>query len=236
MTQNSRDRRPGWGTFILLIISVVMVVTFVLLGNWQMRRLSWKLDLIETVEARAFGEAQALPARFDPENHPYLRVGFTGTPLDHHVLVKAVTELGPGHWVMQPYQSESSIVWVNRGYVPSDKKPPTYWADAPSVITGLLRPSEPEGTLLETNDPAIDRWVARDTAQMSTAVGLGDTVDYFVDADHLAATGASPRGGLTIISFTNNHLSYALTWYAMAVLFLVALIWVARSYRSLLDD
>ncbi len=236
MTQDSRDRRPGWGTALLAVISVVMVVTFVLLGNWQVRRLFWKLDLIETVEARAFGEAQPLPARFDPEHHSYLRVGFTGSPLDHHIIVKAVTELGPGYWVMQPYQSDVGLIWVNRGFVPNDKKTPEAWDDAPEHITGLLRATEPEGTLLERNEPDINRWVSRDTRQMAETLGLGETTAYFVDADHLAEAGQSPRGGLTIIKFTNNHLSYALTWYAMAALFLAALIWVALRYRKLLDD
>ena len=236
MTQEGHDRRPGWGTALLVLISAVMVVTFVLLGNWQMRRLAWKLDLIETVEARAFGEAEALPARFDAETHPYLRVSFTGTPLPQHLLVKAVTELGPGYWVMQPYEVEIGLIWVNRGFVPNDKKSPDQWVPAPAEITGLIRPSEPKGTLLETNDPANNRWVARDTIQMSTALNLPAALPYFVDADYLSPAGTAPRGGLTIVSFRNSHLSYALTWYAMAVLFLAALIWVALRYRKLLDS
>ncbi len=236
MTQDRHERRPGWGTAVLLLISVVMVVTFVLLGNWQMRRLFWKLDLIETVEARAFGEEQPLPARFDASDHNYLRVGFDGTPLSQHILVKAVTELGPGFWVMQPYDTTNGLVWVNRGFVPGNKKTPAAWDPAPHQITGLIRASEQEGTLLESNDPAANRWVARDTYQMSAALGLEVARPFFVDADHLAPIGAAPRGGLTIVTFRNSHLSYALTWYAMAALFLGALIWVSLRYRKLLDS
>ncbi|MBT8153870.1 SURF1 family protein [Epibacterium ulvae] len=236
MTHNRHERRPGWGTAALLLISAVMVVTFVLLGNWQMRRLFWKLDLIETVEARAFGDEQPLPARFDADDHVYLRVSFDGTPLPQHILVKAVTELGPGYWVMQPYATDPGLLWVNRGFVPSAKKTSEQWATAPQHITGLIRPSAHQGTLLERNDPAANRWVARDTSQMSQALGLDASLPYFVDADHLAPLGASPRGGLTIVQFRNSHLSYALTWYAMAVLFLGALIWIALRYRKLLDS
>ena len=236
MTQNRHSHRPGWGTAILALISVVMVVTFVLLGNWQMRRLFWKLDLIETVEARAFGEAQALPARFDADQHAYLRVGFEGTPLPQHILVKAVTELGPGFWVMQPYDTQKGLLWVNRGFVSSADKTPDRWSDAPQKITGLIRPSEGEGTLLESNDPTAQRWVARNTVQMARALDLATPLPYFVDADHLAQPGSAPRGGLTIVSFRNSHLSYALTWYAMAILFMATLIWVALRYRKLLDS
>lgn len=236
MTQEGHTRRPGWGTALLGLISAVMVVAFVLMGNWQMRRLAWKLDLIETVEARAFGEAQTLPARFDADAQAYLRVGFKGSPRPQHILVKAVTELGPGFWVMQPYETAVGLLWVNRGFVPDDKKSPNTWSPAPTQITGLIRPSEPEGTLLERNDPAANRWVARDTAQMSAALDLAAPLPYFVDADHLTAPGAVPRGGMTIVQFRNSHLSYALTWYAMAVLFLAALAWVALRYRKLMDS
>ena len=51
---------------------------------------------------------------------------------------------------------------------------------------------------------------------------------YFIDADHMEAEDAWPRGGLTQVKFRNSHLSYALTWYAMAALFLGAMIYVIR--------
>jgi surfeit locus 1 family protein len=40
-----------------------------------------------------------------------------------------------------------------------------------------------------------------------------------------------PVGGLTVISFPNNHLVYALTWYALAVMMVAALVWVIRDER-----
>ena len=35
-------------------------------------------------------------------------------------------------------------------------------------------------------------------------------------------------GGLTVVSFHNNHLVYALTWYALALMVAGAFYWVAR--------
>lgn len=233
MSDQNTARRPGWVTVLLLGLSAVLIVVFVLLGNWQMRRLAWKVELIEAVESRAFGEPAALPDVFDPDQHAYLRVSVDGQfPTTGAILVKAVTELGPGFWVMSPMTTDEGVLWVNRGFVSSDQKQPENWVETDSRITGLLRPTEPEGTLLERNDPGNDRWVSRDTLAMSKALGLGDTLPYFIDAEHAGAPEAWPRGGLTIVKFRNTHLSYALTWYAMAVLFAAALVYVVRSGRS----
>ena len=45
--------------------------------------------------------------------------------------------------------------------------------------------------------------------------GLGPVASYFIDADK----GADPLpvGGLTVATFRNAHLSYALTWFALAL-------------------
>ena len=39
---------------------------------------------------------------------------------------------------------------------------------------------------------------------------------YFIDADATANPGGLPVGGLTVVRFRNSHLSYALTWFALA--------------------
>ena len=232
MTERSSPRRPIWVTGILLVLSAVMVVVFVLLGNWQVRRLAWKTDLIEAVDARAFGEPVGLPAQFDPDQHAYLRVSVTGDFLPvKPIVVKAVTEIGPGYWAMVPLQTDQGILWINRGFVPPEAKEVQYWTAPAAPVQGLLRPTVPEGTLLEQNRPKIERWVSRDTQAMSQARDLGPTLDYFLDADPQSQPGMLPLGGMTLIKFSNSHLSYALTWYAMAVLFVIALIYVVRSAR-----
>ncbi|MEM6824236.1 MAG: SURF1 family cytochrome oxidase biogenesis protein, partial [Pseudomonadota bacterium] len=138
----------------------------------------------------------------------------------------------PGSWVMSPLHTDLGIVWVNRGFVASSREPSHLWTAMPEKIVGLLRPTEPLGTLLERNDPASKRWVSRDTRAMSDALGLGATQPFFIDADHIGDPEDWPRGGMTILKFRNTHLSYALTWYAMAILLLGAVVAVIRRKRS----
>jgi surfeit locus 1 family protein len=90
---------------------------------------------------------------------------------------------------------------------------------------------------LRHNDPAHDRWYARDVQAIAGARGLTDVAPYFVDAD-AAPTEASgsnaswPEGGLTVIDFPNNHLVYLITWYLLALMVAVGVWYVGRAeYR-----
>ena len=111
---------------------------------------------------------------------------------------------------------------VNRGFVPKDRKATAARAtgNPPGEVevTGLLRVTEPGGAFLRTNDPAANRWYSRDVAAIAKARGLGETAPYFVDADGAPNRGGYPVGGLTIVRFPDNHLVYALTWFALCAL------------------
>lgn len=50
---------------------------------------------------------------------------------------------------------------------------------------------------------------------MSASLGI-ETVPWFLDATTGLPGGPTP--GLTVVSFRNHHLQYALTWFAMALL------------------
>jgi surfeit locus 1 family protein len=58
---------------------------------------------------------------------------------------------------------------------------------------------------------------------------------YFVDAEAdpsiSAETADYPVRGLTVIAFPNSHLVYALTWYGLALMVLVAAWYVWRDER-----
>ncbi|MEM6589848.1 MAG: SURF1 family protein [Pseudomonadota bacterium] len=230
MNDDDSPVRPLWVDVTILSLAAVVFVTMLGLGTWQVQRLGWKLNLIETVEARAFGAPVTAPFGPVTENdHAYLRV-ITEEGVFMHDLsqrVKALTELGAGSWLMTPLQTDTRIIWINRGFVPTGSETPQA-ASAPATIIGLLRITEPGGTVLEKNDPAAGRWFSRDVAALSDDAGLGRTAGYFIDADHTGAEDDWPRGGLTQVQFRNSHLSYALTWYAMALLFLGGMVYVIR--------
>ncbi|WP_343227305.1 SURF1 family protein [Pseudoxanthomonas sp. PXM01] len=217
---------------------------FVALGVWQLQRMAWKHDLIARVDARIHAKAVPVPA---PAQWPaiteaadsYRRVAVTGRFVpDSEARTQAVTELGGGFWVLQPLQTdEGDYVLVNRGFVPIGGTVAPAPADRVAV-EGLLRISEPEGGFLRHNVPDQDRWYSRDVAAIARKQELpaGQVAPFFIDADRDQASREWPRGGMTVVKFRDSHLSYALTWFGMAVLTLLAGGYVVASERRLRHD
>ncbi len=216
------------------------------LGTWQLERRAWKHELVARVEERVHAAPVAAPG---PAEWPlvsaardeYRRVRVAGTFLhDRAALVQAATALGAGHWVLTPLRTaDGSIVLVNRGFVSpehraqalrGDSGPP---AGGEVVVTGLLRLTEPGGGFLRRNDPAADRWHSRDVQAIAASRNLAGVAPYFIDAG--APPGAAPGEGdtgpvpgLTVTAFSDSHLVYALTWYALAAMVALGAGHVAR--------
>lgn len=211
--------------WIFVAMSCVAFCVFTALGVWQLHRLQWKLDLIERVESRIHAEPAALPpasewSQVTAERDEYRHVQLEGHFIaNHETRVQALTALGAGFWVMSPFQlQDGSIVLVNRGFAPSPDKGELPSSSA-AVFAGLVRMSEPGGGFLRNNVPADDRWYSRDVAGIAAAKGLVNLAPFFIDADAQGDGSPQwPRGGLTVTRFSNNHLGYALTWFALALL------------------
>ncbi len=218
----TRTRRPWW----LIGLGVLAVSLLVGLGVWQLQRLQWKTALIERVEAGLVAPPSAAPGPdlwtdVTSDTAEYRRVEVNGQYLpSDDTLVKAVTSRGSGFWVMSPFETDDGWrLFINRGFVPddrtadSDRRRP----EGEQTVTGLLRLTQPGGAFLRDNDPAANRWFSRDTVAIAEALGLGEVAPYFIDAD--ASGDTMPVGGLTVVTFPNNHLGYAITWFGLAAVF-----------------
>ncbi|PWC36597.1 Surfeit locus 1 family protein [Azospirillum sp. TSO35-2] len=236
----TKGARPVWALALFGVLALAGIAGLTALGVWQLERRVWKLDLIERVDARIHAAPVATPG---PDTWPavtaakdeYRRVRVTGRFLnDRETLVQAVTDLGGGFWVLTPLRTDDGFtVLVNRGFVPPEKRDPASRAagqpEGETSITGLLRMTEPKGGFLRANDPAAGRWFSRDVAAIAAARGLGEVAPYFIDADATPNPGGGPVGGLTVVSFPNSHLGYALTWFALDLMLIG---WVALVARS----
>ncbi len=235
-TASAASDRPR-SRLLLAVLAVLGLFTFIVLlalGQWQVERRAWKLGLIERVQERVHASPVAPPPRerwpeVDASNDEYRRVVLSGTWLDEKATwVQATTDLGSGYWLLMPLRTANGdLVFVNRGFVAQRVKPPA--ATSLVQVTGLLRISEPGGRFPRRNDPAQDRWYSRELPAIAARRGLQSVAPYFVDAEASASPAAgAPVGGLTVLHFNNNHLVYAITWYALAGMVLVAAVLVAR--------
>jgi surfeit locus 1 family protein len=129
---------------------------------------------------------------------------------------------------MTPLRTEhAGTVMVNRGYIDQGVSAPLP-PEGPQEVTGLLRLTEPEGAFLRDNLPEQQRWYSRDVEAMANALNV-PLAPYFVDAKTAESGANAPVSGLTVVTFHNSHMVYALTWYALAAMVLAA---AAMLYRE----
>lgn len=229
MTRAPAQTRSAGAVILIVIAALASAALLGALGVWQVKRLAWKLDLIDRVEHRLAADPVAAPgpgawSGVTPAASEYLKVRVTGRFLhDKETLVQAVTDLGSGHWVLTPLKTADGFtLLVNRGFVTPERRDPALrgvgQTAGNTTVVGLLRLTEPDGAFLRANDPAGDRWYSRDVAAIAAARGLGETAPYFVDADASPNPGGWPVSGLTRVQFSNSHLVYAVTWFTLALM------------------
>ena len=248
----SGGRKPSRITFkkaVLALAGIALFLAFISLGTWQVQRRAWKLDLIERVNQRVHSAPVPVPLasqwpQVRPDTHEYLAVQAQGQWIEGlSVLTQAVSTEGAGFWLMTPLQlADHTQLLVNRGFVPSEQSkafaaqiaqaPKTPAAEVVTVV-GLLRFTEPHGGFMRENVPAQDRWHSRDVAAIAQAKGLAQAAPFFIDQRIPGQTAVKtwPRPGLTVIQFTNTHAVYALTWYGLALMVLLAAWLVVRHER-----
>lgn len=237
---HARPRRGG-AFWALLMGAALLFVGFLALGSWQVQRLAWKLDLIARVDQRLADAPAAPPGpaawpSLSRAGDEYRRLALRGRfDHGHTSLVQASTALGSGYWVLTPLRSEDGFwLLVNRGFIVAEQRETYDKPEGPQVLEGLLRLSEPGGSLLQKNVPAAGRWYSRDVVAIAAAQGLeGPVAPYFVDAWPAPAGGATqwPHPGLTVLQFSNNHRVYALTWFALAAMVAGAAVYLLRERR-----
>jgi surfeit locus 1 family protein len=227
----------SWRSLVVPGIAAGLAFTvLVALGVWQVHRLQWKEALVARVSERVDATPVAAPG---PDQWPgldmaaleYQPVAVSGRFLhqdEAHVFTVLAAPRGPhgglGYLVMTPLETTAGwIVYVNRGFVPEDRKSPTGRRDgqagAELTVVGLLRAPRSRTWLSAEDDLARNVWFSRDPALFAAWSGLaaGRVAPYTIDMrfDPQLA-GGLPQGGETLVQFPNNHLGYALTWFGLA--------------------
>lgn len=224
-----------------VIMTLAGVAILARLGTWQLERLTWKEGLIANIAQRAHSApinlANAERSKRSGEDIEYLRVKTTGQLLHdkERYLFAFDSKFGSGYHVFTPLErADGSVVFINRGFVPSQLKDPAK-REAGQVtgaveIVGLVRRPEQPGTFTPENDVTENLWYWRDLDGMATSVfGQEEPplVPFFIDAAaEPPAPGGWPKGGVTRLELPNRHLEYAITWYGLAA----ALIAVFAAY------
>jgi surfeit locus 1 family protein len=124
-------------------------------------------------------------------------------------------------------------VLVERGWVPQARTDPATRRDGqiagPVEIVGILRAGGRPSGWTPDNQPEDGVWHYVDVAAMAARAGLADARDFVVVAGPAASPGGLPIGTRFAVEVANNHLQYAVTWYALAVV--LAVIYLIYHWR-----
>jgi len=241
-TPNTRRFRPRlWPTLIVLPMLAVLVG----LGAWQLERRAWKAEVLDRIEQRITAPAVPLPADIDdPDAWDYRHVRVTGAFLhdrELHLLPRTRDGQAGAH-VITPLRrtgevAPDQVVLVNRGWVPTDRIDPATrpegLVEGPVTVEGVVRVPEGRGWVQPDNEPARNLWYWIDLPAMAAAAGAPDAPPVLVDAVGAPGGPTLPVGGQTVVDIPNNHLQYALTWFALAAALLA--IYVLYHLRSPAD-
>jgi surfeit locus 1 family protein len=231
------------------VFTVVGIAFLTGLGIWQLDRKTWKENLIATVTARVNRAPQDLPPRANwprlvQDGNEYTRVVFPAEFLEgQEALVYTAGSpfrpdvTGPGYWVFAPAQlAGGSIVLVNRGFVPVDRKDPATRAAANTRgsidIVGVMRWPESRGLLTPADDPKTNVWYLRDPKAMAAEKKWATSAPFYIDQEAPVPSGGLPLPGKLSVELPNNHLQYAITWFSLALALAgVYVVWLAGRFR-----
>jgi surfeit locus 1 family protein len=209
------------------LIALPLLLTLLGLGTWQVQRLQWKQALIDERDAALAQPPLTLTSSTSPGALRFRRAEATGTFLHEREL-----HLGPrvhdgkaGLHALTPLRlADGGLLLVNRGWVPEAARDPGTRPDGQVggevTVTGVVMAYGPPNAFTPDNDATANTWYTIDLDAMSRAVGA-PLLPVVLAADATPVPGGLPVGGQGRPELRNQHLQYAITWYALAVALVV---------------
>ncbi len=241
--------RSQGGVFTATVLAIAFAAILIGLGIWQLDRKVWKENLIATVTSRIARAPADLPPRASwpqqaQEGNEFSRVTFPAEFLDgQEALVYTAGSpfrpdvKGPGYWVFAPAQlAGGSIVLVNRGFIPLDKKDPATRGEGNMRgtvdIVGVMRWPETRGVFTPADDPKTNVWYLRDIKAIASEKKWATAAPFYIDQEAPVPPGSLPLPAKIEVRLSDNHLQYAITWFGLALgLAGVYVVWVVGRLR-----
>jgi surfeit locus 1 family protein len=231
------------------VFAVVGIAILIGLGIWQLDRKTWKENLIATLTTRIARAPESLPPRASwprllQDGNEFRHVTFPAEFLqgEEALVYTAGSPLrpdvkGPGYWVFAPAQlAGGSILLINRGFVPLERKDPTTRADGnlhgTIDIVGVMRWPEARGLFTPDDDVRGNVWYLRDPKTIAAAKKWATVAPFYIDQEQPVPSGGLPLAGKLDVRLPDNHLQYAITWFGLALALAgVYVVWLAGRIR-----
>jgi surfeit locus 1 family protein len=219
----------------IAVASIIGIIILVSLGVWQVQRLQWKQNLLANIAENQAAPPLTLDAALKAveanENVEFRRVTTRGTFMheaERHLL--SIMDGKPAWQIVTPFQSEEGVVvLVDRGAVLEDLRDPATRAttnpQGVQTMTGIIRlRRESQSLFAPDNDPEKNLYYWWDLPSMMRDADppANSRIALFVlQQAPLANDTGFPRPQPVAVNISNNHLQYALTWFALAAVLAV---------------
>ena len=203
--------------FLFQLFVIFFVVVFCSLGTWQLYRLQWKLELISEI---TFG-LDSSPINYSNSiKKNYQRVKAYGKfDFDNQIYLYSLNGDGkPGYDVLTPFRTnKNENVLINRGWINKKLKGSSsinIVVDTEQKIVGLLRKIYKPNIFKPDNDLENNIWFSINLEEIKEVTGEQFNEFVIFLEDNQAKT---PLPKKISIDVPNNHLKYAITWYAISI-------------------
>lgn len=218
-----RFRPLLWPTFFAFPALLILLM----LGTWQVHRLEWKNNLIASFEKRSSAPPIELPLAGDvTADLEFRRLRLVGS-FDHskEIFITGRTYEGnAGFHIVTPFTlRDGRIVLVNRGWVSESYRDPVKrpftLVDGETALDAILRFPGQKGYFVPENDAANGFWFTLVPTQILAHLGLSAHAVTSVYAATIRSGDEIklPIAARTELNLRNSHLSYAVTWYGIAL-------------------
>ncbi len=195
----------------------MFVTIFCSLGTWQLYRLQWKLELISEI---SFGLNSSPVEYSNLIEKNYQRIKAIGKfDFNKQIYLYSLNDSGkPGYDVITPFRTnKNENILINRGWITKELK------DNPSInvagkneqkIVGLLREMYKPNIFKPDNDLKNNVWFSLNLEDLKKATGEQFN-EFVVFLENNQAKTPLPKK--ISVEVPNNHLKYAITWYAISI-------------------
>ena len=187
------------------------------MGTWQLYRLQWKVEIINEIKA-GLNSSPIKYSNLVKKN--YQRVNIKGKfNFNEQIYLYSLNDKGkPGFDVITPFKTENNDnVLVNRGWISKELKGKTIINtknNSEQKIVGFLREIYKPNIFKPANDIENNVWFSINLKEISKVTGKRfDEFVIFLEDDQEKI----PQPKKVSIDVPNNHLKYAITWYAISV-------------------
>ena len=203
--------------FLFQLFVILFVAIFCALGTWQLYRLQWKLELISEITLGL----KSSPIQYSNAiKKNYQRVNARGKfNFDKQIYLYSLNNNGkPGYDVITPFTTNNNEnVLVNRGWIKKELKGNSKIntkKESDQEIIGLMRKIYKPNIFKPANDVQKNIWFSINLDDLKEITGkqFSEFVIFLEDKQV-----KSPLPKKISIEVPNNHLKYAITWYAISI-------------------